>query len=314
MFGFLGGGKAHVTVTLDRARCQPGETIQAQVAVTGEKDLKIREGRVALICFEENQYRYEERHRDSNGHMETHDRWEWQKAQNEAGRQVILGEGTVQGGSAQSFACSFMVPPDALPSCPEGKIVRVRWAVKATLDRKMAGDVDDEAEVLVFRTPPGLSGKGPFGSSNQPGEAALSLAIPSLEWALGETIEGQLVVRPEKSFGVSEVRVELVRIEQVHGAPEPAVTVRVGVDLGLQGRRVKPNQAEQVVKVKVAGGRKLEAGREVAFPFRVAIPIAPVSAQLHDATVRWVLKGILARTLRSDTQVEQEIMVYGARA
>ena len=307
MLNLFRGNKASVKVTLDRTRCRPGETVGAQVAVTSEKDLGIREGRVALICLMEYQYRYEERRRDSDGRWHTHDKWEWQRAQHEAGKQVILGEGTVRGGSAENYACSFVVPPDALPSCPNGKIVRVRWLVKATLDRKMAGDIEDEADVLVFNVPRGLSGPGPFGVSNQPGEAALSLAMPSLEWALGETIEGQLLVRPEKSFGVSEVRIELVRVEQVHGAPAPAVSV------GVASRRAVPNEAQQVEKLKLAGGTKLEAGREVAFPFRVTIPSGPVSGQLPDASVRWLLKGILARSLRSDTQVEQEITVYGGR-
>ncbi len=311
---FGGGGKASVKVTLERTKYRPGETIPAQVTVVGEKDLNIREGRVVLLCVEENQYRYEERHRDSNGRWETSTRYDWQKSQYEAAKQVLLGEGTVKGGSTQDFACNLTLPPDALPSCPNGKIVRLKWSVKATLDRKMAGDVEDEVEVLVYNTPRGMSGTGPFGCSNQPGEAGLAFALPSLEWALGETIEGQLLVRPEKSFGVSEVRVELVRVEQVHGAPMGPAQVGVSVDLGMAGRRVLPNEAQQVEKVKLAGGTKLEAGKEMTFPFRVAIPMAPVSGMLHDAKVSWVLKGILARTLRSDTQVEQEMVVYGARS
>ncbi|HOQ98168.1 MAG TPA: sporulation protein [Anaerolineae bacterium] len=313
MFGLFGGGKASVKVALERTRYQPGETIPVLVTVTGEKDLNIREGRVALICHEEYQYRYEERRRDANGRWSTHDKLEWQRAQGEAGKHVFLGEGTVRAGSSERYECNFTLPPDALPSCPNGKILRLRWAVRATLDRKMAGDIEDEAEVLVYHAPRGLSGTGPFGRSNQPEEAALSLAVPTLEWALGETIEGQLLVRPVKSFGVSEVRVELLRVEQVHGAPDPAVSVGVHLDLGLAGKRVKGNEATQVEKVKVQGGVKLEASQEMAFPFRITIPTAPVTARLHDGTVRWMLKGILARTLRSDTQVEQEIVVYGAR-
>ena len=312
MFNFLKGSKANVQVTLDPSRCRPGDTIRAQVAVSSDKDLAIREGRVALVVKEEHQYRYEERRRDSDGHWHTDQRTSWQTAEHEVARTVILPEGNVPGGSPQTYECAFTVPPDASLS-GQGQLIRVHWTVKATLDRKMAGDVEGKADVQVYTPPPGPSAAGQFGYSNEPGEAALSLALPGREFALGETIEGQLLVHPQKAFGVSEVRVELVCLERMPsgaGTGQGAVTFNINIP----SRRVLANEAQQVVKAQVAGKTKLEAGQQVAYPFRLTIPATGLpSGHYHDGSVDWLLKGILARSLRADTQVDAEILVFGGR-
>lgn len=296
MFDFLKGGKAHLTLELDRtdARYHAGETAHAVVTVIGEKDLKIQQGRISFVYREEYERRYEGWERDSHGHSRRTTHTTWEVDERNVKQEVFLNEGVVTAGSSQKFGFDLPIPPNAPASCA-GKIVKIKWLVKATLDRKMAGDVEQQIEIAVLSTPPGKNVQaGEFGNSNEPGEAELGLKLPTGEFVFGETIEGKLVIRPQKSFEVSEVRVELGRKEYV---PR---------DLG--------HTAEQNQTVKLAGKTKLEAGKELELPFSIVVPSdAPCTSSTPNSSVTWNLKGILARTLRKDTLVEVEISIYSER-
>ncbi len=321
MFNLFKGPNASINVTLDRTTFRPGETIQAQITAQSEKDLPIQEGRAALVLRMEIQRRYEETRRDSDGHMHTGETRSWHNSESEVAKTVLLQAGTLAGGSPQTFQCSFTIPPELPVTCAGGQIMRARWWVKATLARKMAKDVEGKADITVYNPPPPSSGPGQFGASNEPGEAGMTLALPRREFAVGETIEGQLLVRPQKAFGVSEVRVELVGIERVPSGlgmsigPVPPVIATGLQILASSNRKVLVNEAQHVQKVKVAAGVKFQPGQEVAYPFRLTVPTpGPVTCQVFDSAVGWMLRGVLARSLRADTRVEEEIIVCALRS
>jgi sporulation-control protein spo0M len=296
MFDFLKGGKATVTVTLDRP-VQPyflGETVNARVQIQGQKDLKIQEARVQLVCREEYQYKYESRSRDSDGHVDVSEQTSWATDEQIVQRQQLMPEGTISGNFDQTFDFNAPIPAD-LPPSGDGRIVRVKWLVKTTLDRKLAGDTEATADLLVFSPPSGQVGSaGEYGFSTEPSEAEMSFMLGGKEWALGDTIQGQLVVRPQMSFDVSEIRAELTREEHVP--------------------RDRGNRHREALAIKLAGRTHLEPGQPVAYPFNVMIPTsAPPTLRTRNSSVTWSLSGILARTLRSDTRVNEEITVCSGR-
>ena len=298
MFDFLKGGKASLTLELDRVGegYFPGETVHAKVAVMGEKDLKIQQGRVTLVYKEEYQYRHRSQHTDSKGHRETREDHSWQTDEIQVQKKVFFEETTIKAGSQQTLEFDLPIPGDAVPSFRDGSIVRVSWTVKATLDRKLAADVEEKSEIFVNAVAPRQAvEEAEYGYSNQPGDAELALRLSGKEFLLGGKIEGQLLVRPKKSFDVSDVRVELVRREFV---PR---------DLGNE-------HLDQCV-VKLAGGTKLEAGQDLTYPFAIQIPSGGAGTiRTRNSTVTWTLKGILSRRLRSDTQVAEEVFIYNSYA
>jgi hypothetical protein len=166
--------------------------------------------------------------------------------------------------------------------------------VKATLDRKLSTDINAEAPLVVLVAPTGAPTPGQFGQSNEPGETLLTLELPGIEWVAGETIEGKLLVSPQKNFDATEVRVEVEQTEWVT------------YDQG--------NQKVNEVKVKLAGKTKFTAGETLTFPFQIQIPqpCSP-SGSSNNWSVTWKLKGILARFLRKDTAIEEVIKVYSGR-
>ena len=297
MFDFLKGGKAIVTVTLDRPMLPyfAGETVQARVTIQGQKDLKIQEARVQLVCREEYQYKYESRHTDSDGRTHTSDETKWTTDEIVVQQQQLMKEGTIPASFNQTFEFVAPIPAGSPPTCDGGKIVRVKWMVRATLDRKLAGDTETTADLLVFSAPPGqAAGAGEYGFSNDPGDAEMSLFLPGKEFAAGDTIQGQLLVRPQKAFDASEVRVELSRLENVP--------------------RDRGNQYREAKAIKVAGKTRLEPGQTLTLPFSVPIPAsAPVTGQTRNSSVSWQVSGILARSLRSDTHVDEQVHIFSGR-
>jgi hypothetical protein len=293
MFDFLKGGKIDLKVTFDRAPALyfPGESILATISLDSEKELKIKEGRVVLFYRDKFEYTTTTQTTDSDGNTETSTSKNWRSDDYEQAQDLfILGETTIPKGFAQTYDFVAQVP-ESFPTTYRGKIIIVQWLVKATLDRKLAGDINAEAEATVLVAPTGERAPVQLGQSDEPGEADFSFELPDEEWVSGETISGSLVIRPQKSFEATEVRVELVQSEHV------------SYDEG--------NTNENTIKVKLAGKTKLNPSETLRLPFQVQIPqtCAPSGSAGH-WSVTWKLKGVLARFLRKDTFGEAVIRVY----
>lgn len=297
MFDFLKGGKANIKLALDRSNqvYVLGETIHATVTITGEKDIKVQQGRLEFVFHEEYQYRHRETERDSDGDSRTTTETTWKTDEPVLKKEVFFNETTIRAGSAQTFQVDLPIPLNAAPT-GAGKIVRIQWLVKAILDRRMASDISDKAEVYVFAPAPGrFVQAGSFGNSTEPGEAEMSLTLPGTEWVVGETIAGELQVCANKEFDVNEIRVELSRREFV---PR---------DLG--------HEHVETIPVRVSGSTHLSVGQKLTFPFSIVIPTsAPITFNTSNSSVVWQLKGVLARRLRSDTRVEEQMYIYNQRA
>ncbi len=297
MFDFLKGGKATVTVTLDRPThtYYLGETMQATIEIQGQKDLKVMEARTQLVCREEYQYRYEGSSIGSDGDAETSTEKRWATDEQVIQQQQLLPEGTIPSGFNQTFDFIASIPVDAPATCESAKIVRVKWLLKAALVRRLASDIEATIPIQVLSAPVGSTdGTGEYGFSDEPDEAALSLELPSLEWCLGDTVQGRLLVRPQKVFDVSEVRVELTRKEFVP--------------------RDEGNLFRETKAVKLAGRTRLQPGQEMVFPFSIVVPTtAPITVRTRNSSVSWSLVGVLARTLRRDTHAEQDIFIFSGR-
>jgi sporulation-control protein spo0M len=285
MFDFLKGGKATLAVTLDRANkiYTPGETIHAKVNVQGVKDLQIQSGKIALVAREE----FEVVSEDSDDNSTTKSK---ENEQVKAWEQAFLGETTVKGGSNETYEFNIPIPSDAMPTLEGGKILNLSWAVKTTLDRKLAGDVEDKQDVYIVPLPITRSAPGNFGFSNEPADAEMTLKLSSKEFAVGETVSGELTIRAKKDFDVTEIRFELMYREAVP--------------------KDRGNEFKQEQKQKLAGGTKLTAGQELVYPFQLTIPgSAPLSARTRHGSIVWKARGVLSRRLRGDTFVEQELTV-----
>lgn len=303
MFDIFKGGKTSLKLTLDRPIGQAatqlhpyylGETVHARLTLATEKEIKIKEGRIALVYHEEYQYKHHHHSTDSHGHSRTSVVTAWGTDEQEANRQVFLGETSLPTGTQQTYEFDLPIPNQAAPSAI-AEIVHIKWLVKATLDRRMAGDIEDTIDLPVYLATQGSTIQPiEFGLSNEPNEADLTFSLPRKEWIMGETIAGQLRVSAKREFDVTEIRVELVRRE------------RVPRDLG--------NERETIIPVKLSGGAQFKSGQILTLPFNIALPApAPATFRTPNSRLDWLLRGILARRLRKDTFVEEEIIIFNGR-
>lgn len=301
MFDFLKGGKIKLSLALDRSSLAyaPGEVLNARISLENDKELKIKGGSFRIRSQERFQYMTRETTTDSQGQTSTNTVTNWRTEDLELFRFEFLPETSLPPG-VHTYQTSFTLDPNAPPTCT-GSIVSQKWFAKANLDRKLALDTSSEIEFRVLGlTPPVVSAAGEYGQSNQPNEAQLSLALMRKEYPSGSSLSGSLKVLPVKSFDASEVRLELVRYEFV-----PDVT-----NSGTN------NFSEtNLVKIKLAGKTSFESGQSQVFPFNIQVPDQiPPSVQLGVGSLGYKLKGILARTLRSDTRVEEEVILYNGPA
>lgn len=293
MFDIFKGGKVQLDVRLDKQVYAPGDTIYAHISLQNDKELKIQGGRFVLAC--QQKYQYKRKHRDSDGHSKVDTTWGTKDV--EVHHFDFLSETTLAPG-AQTFETSFTLDAGAASSS-KGEIISVTWYAKATLDRKMAADTNTEVEFQVVNAKPvNAAGETPreYGEANEPEEARMTFYLRACQVTRGTALSGFLRIYPQKNFGAGEVRLELMRDEYVGDVSES------GYDHSKQTK---------VAESRLAGKTQLQAGQYMEFPFTLALPedLAPTFA-IEPGYLMYTLHGVLARTLRKDTLVKEEIIVY----
>jgi Arrestin (or S-antigen), C-terminal domain len=280
------GPKADVQVSLDRDSVLPGETVEATIRILGaRKDLKIQEGRLELLY--ENEYKY--RHEVGSGSTR---RTKESKATDRADVETVrfLEAGHVAADTPYEATASVTVPADAAPSA-EGEITEVRWRVVATLARPHAMDVHRRAPLTVLS-----QGGAPLDAPKVEtrDDLELSFRLDRDDFGPGDSLQGTLVATPLQACGMTEVRVELVRREDVP--------------------RNDGNTKEVVEATSILDGEiGLSLGAPREWPFELQLPavVVPCLATKH-SSVTWLLKGIGSRRLRRDYRVTQPIDVHTA--
>jgi hypothetical protein len=294
--GFLGfgGGNAHVQLLLDRQDVEAGGTVQATVRIAGgRKDTQIDEGRLRLVFENEYRYRYKDRNIASRSLTST------TRTGTDTDREVIevqqfLPAAAIAADTPSEHTLTITIPPGSAPSA-EGKITRVRWKLEATLARARARDISDEVPIEVLSIAD-AAWVEPAEEVDSHSECGLAFLLEKRAFGASEPIEGTLVATPSAECKVNEVRVELERKEEVPRG---------------EGNEEVVREAQAILD----GAVELSPGMPREYPFRIEVPPDPVpSLRTEQSTVRWRLKGIGSRRMRSDYNVTQELLVHSAPA
>lgn len=280
------GPKADVQVSLDRDSVFPGETVEAAIRILGgRKDLAIQEGRLELLY--ENEYTY--RHEVGTGSTRR------TKASKATDRAVLdsvrfLDAGHVAADTPYEATASLIVPANAVPSA-EGEITKVRWRVVATLARPHAMDIHRRAPLTVLsRAAPALD--APDVETRD--DVEFSFRLDREHLGPGDVLHGTLVATPLQACQMNEVRVELVRREDV---PRK------------DGNTKEVEEGKAILQSDV--GLSLGAPREWPFEFQLPAVVVPCLKTEH-SRVTWLLKGIGSRRMRRDYRITQPIDVHTA--
>ena len=294
-FGLFEKG-AEITLTIDRPQgpYYPGEVIHATLGLQVDKAVKVREVRVVLLLQSKYKTLVQQEEEDPTTHAKTTKTVEQQNSdEKEIDKQTPLHEGTINAG--QTLTIDLHIPPDAVPVYLSPNI-ETHWVVKATVDRSMASDSNAEIQLPLIVPPPGTyNNQGEFGTSTNLDVAAMRISLPRLEYAAGETLNGELILEPAQDFEGREVRIELLQRERVTGGSQP-------------------NEAETSdQKMQLAGTTKYQRGNAVRYNFSLAVaPKGRPTFSSPTATAQWILKATVDRPWASDAESTQEIYVYSA--
>jgi sporulation-control protein spo0M len=283
MFGLF-GSKAELEVELDRAAYLPGDTVQAKIAVKGTRDLDVQAGRVELRYKHTYKYRY----RDTDGDSQT-------STGNDTrvlAQEQFLAGGTLTSATRNEYTVEFALPAETPPT-GKGDLTGVEYTVHALLDVRRSRDVNADAEVVVLSRPDAYRSRAADQPSGKPGDdCTMQVRLAGRTFRPGETVSGALVVTSHTDFNANEVRIELVRHEEVpqnEGNTHDAVV-------------------EKIQAVRDFSGRPGET-QEYPFQFTLSRELCP-SLITDKASVLWGVRGVVARRLRSDYNAFQEFNVY----
>ena len=283
----LFGPKVDVQVELDHDTVVPGDKIGAAVRVVSSKDVDIEEGRLELVY--ENEYEY----RSTTGTGSNRSTSTYTATARVVEDHVRFVEASaLTAGTSYDQTESLTLPDDAPPS-GEGKITKVRWKVVATLARHHARDIHGEARLTVL-SPAGGEVDAP--ETETRGDCEFAFRLDRTSFGPGDTVNGVLVANPLQACEMNEVRVELVRHEDVprdDGNQEDVTETDVTLD----------------------GGVSLSLGAPREWPFQLRLPETVVPClETPQSSVTWLLKGIGSRRMRPDYRVTQPVDVHTAQS
>ena len=276
--------EADLRVQTDKTTLHLGDELEARVVLVPKGDFHVRHGKVELTCTESYVQRVSSQYGTSY-HRRT-------ETLSRAG-ETFIDDRPVRRRMPYSTDVRLVVPPDALPTIVGTKVSSVQpgiaWAVTASFDVAAARDIRQSQEVTVVR-PPALDDARPrpVVAESSHRQCALTLELSSGDARSGDRIDGRLRAEMLEDVTASEIRVELVRVEKFGnaGGDHTVDSVTLERDVSLQSGRTREWRF------------RLDVGR-------VGVP----SLKTEKSSVRWLVKGVLSRSLRSDPRVEQDITV-----
>ena len=298
--------RADLQVELDKVSATPGEEVAARITLSPDADFEIRGGSVALVCVEtyvqkiSNQY-------GTSYHRKTN----FLSRQEES----FSGSGVIRKGTQYSTQVAFTMPDDALPTM-RGAVVQkiepgISWQVSASMDVAKARDLSASREIEVPAQPAfGKLSAGASATSPRPSVAevqhnqcALTLRLDSAQARSGDTLAGSFSARMIRDVSVQEIRVDLVRVEKFGNEEKEHTTDSVTLS---QAATLTPDAPPR--RKLGAADNKRQKALEWDFQLSVGRVELP-SLKTEKSSVRWLVKGVLSRPMRTDLRVEQEVAV-----
>ena len=273
-----------VQISVNRSDFHAGDRVDARVALLPNGDYRVRNGRVELVCIETWVQRI-----DSQYGPSYHRKTEVLSSEGE----TFLEDQTVRNGVPYSADLKATVPRDALPTL-RGELVQkiepgVAWAVKVDMDVARARDIHESQEVTVVPAS-APSGGRPVSTVTEStrGGCSLTLELSQNEARPGDRVDGSLRAEPQGDVTASEARVELVREEKFGNT--------------ARNDTVDSATLERDLSLQSDGTREWRFSLDFG---QVSVP----SMKTEKSSVRWLVRGLLDRSMRTDPKVEQDIEV-----
>ena len=274
--------EADLRIHVDKTVLNPGDGLEVRVDLVPRSSFDVRNGRLELICAET----YVQKTSSQYG---TH----YQRKTETRFRagETFSDSGTLRSGVKYSTDMTLDVPTDGVRTIRGTKVRNIEpgisWEVRASLDVANARDLSASREITVVE-PSRLEDavSKPVVAEVRHRQCNLTLAFSPGAVRSGDRLEGTLSSEPLLDMTVTDVRAELVREEKF-------------------GNDAQEHVVDQVV-LEPELSLSAEDNREWQFRLDVGSVDVP-SLKTDKSSVRWLVKGVLARAMRTDLRVEREI-------
>ena len=283
---------ADFRVELSETTLQPGDELNVRVSLIPRDGFQVRRGSLEIVCTE-SFVEYVTTMR--TGRYGSHYSTQRLKATRILSRyeKVFMDNSTMRRGLPYSVDVDWAVPPDAPPTASGVSIGSINvgstWTVKTFLDVAGARDFHDSQEITVVSPPTPCDAPSPQLVTEAADDlCTLTLTIPTGIARSWDTLDGSLRAEILHDINVSEVRAELIRVEAFGHAGQDYSVDYVTLDTDLTLRR----------------------GEIREWHFQIGTgPVYAPSLRTDNSSVTWLVKCVLARRMRFDVQIEQEIRV-----
>jgi hypothetical protein len=306
-------GRATLSIELENsgARYTPGESVSGYVQLRAEDTLRIHSVKVYFVC--RGFYAYDQIPDDGSDapvfHRDTR-QYLVQQAD-------LMSTTIIRLGSVHRRAFGFSIPAEALPTY-HGYICALRWSLHAVLDAPDIPTIEAHQELLIDATAPAVPVLPAGYQSIAPSPVCqLSLVLPRVTFAEGESIEVRAHITPIETFLADEVRAVLLRIENTAGGDDHTVYVRRwDIESGLfQGERHPGGRGTTYVWLEgervLASPFRFSIAEPVTIPFSLGVPAQwRPTLQTKDGRVTWKVGVIISRGGHSDVRAFHEVVIY----
>lgn len=300
--GLFGGKPPEIQIQLARLDAgrpegvfYPGDRVRAEIIITSPDETKFREVRAGLMFLE--RYQIIDVTRDSDGdRRKTH---EWKQDEHWFGKQVIATEGKFPSNFRQSYQFEWQIPGNAVPFFQGGgqSILAGHWMVKATIDRKLRGDINQEVPLHVVLPAAPRPQPGEYGENSQGSPVQMKFQLPRLDFIQGETIQGRRLLAPAQDVEPRSIKVELERVEVVVRGYERHTKVVTEQSLAL------------------ASNTSLRVGSQAAYDFALTVPPKWCPTyRVESGYAVWRVQAKIDRAFKSDFNAYQTINVANGAA
>lgn len=272
-------------VRTDKDAYAPGETVEVSVSA-GPAKKKVSFNYFAITLEQQIQYEYDSDPTGDNMHRRT------MLDRVPAGQSRSMDARTLARGEKADWTASFVVPEDE-PGTTLGDILKVRWVADAVVPFRGRVDAHAERPIQVYAPLARYADRAsrhPDLDTDDKAELILELAEPHAR--PGGQLAGTFRIRPLERVETKEIRVELLRHENVPIDDEA-------------------DSWAYAAKRELAAGTTLEPGHDLKLSFTLDVPVdVPPTLDIDAGTIVWTVVGTVSRSLRGDLTVSQEITIY----
>ena len=286
------GPKPEIVINVQNEPLYSGGTLKTEVTVTTNRRIRIRDGRIELICREAF---YEEKTSGRSSYLQKGTGTPFNHSQS------FVSDSEFSSGQVVYYKTTFQIPEDAPPTI-EGDTANVSWSLEVKLDIPNAADVSHVQELIIMM-PARLSQQYRIPYSQRlisTGAATyeqctLSLALDE-EQVIGGKLNGEFIAQCWQNIEAQEVRLELERSETAWDKTE---TYRAATQIILQEAT-------------------LDQSAVYKWPLDISVPDSqtPSIGTKGGSRIEWKLKGVIRKRglLPFVWRVEKAIQVVSAHS